>query len=304
MRKKSRFPFLFLVLTAVLCLPWSSSLPVSAQVATAAAPQKAQAKDKYAKLDKWRIHYQSYGKGSDALVFVHGWSCNLTFWDENAPLITGVRRLITVDLIGHGKSDKPQVTYDMNLFARSVDAVLKDAGIKRAVLAGHSMGTPVVRQFYRNYPEKTLGLILVDGSLTQFGTPEQMAPLIAAFKGPNYKQAMEQFIGTLAQNVASKAILDHITTDMLATPQYVVVGGMEAMNDPAIFKPDPIKVPVLAIYSAAPYWTPEYFAELHKIVPDMQEQVWTGVSHFLMMDQPQKFNSAVTAFLTSKSMVK
>ncbi len=50
--------------------------------------------------------------------------------------------MITVDLPGHGESDKPQIAYTMDLFARAVEAVMRDAGVDQAVLVGHSMGTP------------------------------------------------------------------------------------------------------------------------------------------------------------------
>jgi pimeloyl-ACP methyl ester carboxylesterase len=46
----------------------------------------------------------------------------------------------------------------MDLFANAIDAVLRDAKVERAVLVGHSMGTPVARQFYRKYPQKTLAI--------------------------------------------------------------------------------------------------------------------------------------------------
>src|SRR6185503_11087712 len=116
------------------------------------------APSRWAKLDGNRVHYKSYGKGRDALVFVHGWTCDMSFWSDQIPAFVNQTRVIAIDLPGHGKSDKPDITYSMDLFARAVDAVLKDAGVARAVLVGHSMGTPVIREFYRKYPEKTIGL--------------------------------------------------------------------------------------------------------------------------------------------------
>ena len=104
---------------------------------------------KYAKLDATKIHYQSQGKGKDALVLVHGWGCNLNHWRDQIPELSKRARVIAVDLPGHGSSDKPETKYDMDLFAAAIDAVMKDAGVERAVLVGHSMGTPVIRQFYR-----------------------------------------------------------------------------------------------------------------------------------------------------------
>src|SRR5262247_1796515 len=71
--------------------------------------------DRFAKLDSMRVHYRNYGEGKDAVVFIHGWSCNLNFWKANIPAFANQSRVIAVDLPGHGESDKPQVTYSMDL---------------------------------------------------------------------------------------------------------------------------------------------------------------------------------------------
>ena len=94
---------------------------------------------------------------------------NLDSWRDQVSDFAKRNRVIVIELPGHGQSDKPQTIYSMELFARAVDAVMSDAKVKRAVLVGHSMGTPVARQFYRKYPEKTLAIVIVDGSLRPFG---------------------------------------------------------------------------------------------------------------------------------------
>src|ERR1044071_7231498 len=156
-------------------------------VAPARVAQKADSH--FAKLDATRVHYFSYGKGEEALVLIHGWTQNADAWRDNAPDFARRNRVIVVELPGHGLSDKPQTTYTMDYFARAVDAVLRDAKVKRAVLVGHSMGTPVARQFYRKYPQKTLGIVIVDGGLRPFGTKEMREQFMAMFRGPNYKEA-------------------------------------------------------------------------------------------------------------------
>src|SRR6266404_5911527 len=98
--------------------------------------------------DGARVHYESYGKGKDAVVFIHGWTCDLSFWRGQAPVYQKHRSLL-IDLPGHGQSDKPEVSYTQERFARAVDAVMRDAGVDRAVLVGHSMGGPVALTFLR-----------------------------------------------------------------------------------------------------------------------------------------------------------
>src|SRR5215475_302219 len=260
--------------------------------------------DHFVKLDAMRVHYQNYGEGKEAIVFIHGWSCNLNFWKANIPAFTKQSRVIAIDLPGHGESDKPQVTYSMDLFARAVDAVLQDAKVERVTLIGHSMGTPVIRQFYRNYPNKTLALVIVDGNLRGFGSPEQMKQFVDPLRGPNYKEQAERMIGFIAQSVKDKKNLEEIRNTMMSTPQHVMVGAFDAMMDPGIWKQDKINAPTLALMAKQPQWDAEYEKFVRDLVPGIDYQMWEGVSHFLMMDEPQKFNDVVLAFLKKNKLVK
>src|SRR5262245_28709116 len=160
--------------------------------------------DRFARLDSMRVHYRNYGEGKDAVVFIHGWSCSLKYWKANIPAFVSQSRVIAIDLPGHGESDKPQITYSMDLFARAIDAVLQDAKVERATLVGHSMGTPVIREFYRKFPGKTRALVIVDGNLRPFSNPEQMKQFIDPLRGPDYKQQAELIIGFVAQAVKDK----------------------------------------------------------------------------------------------------
>src|SRR5215813_13887505 len=186
--------------------------------------KETQPQDRFAKLDTMRVHYQNYGEGNDAVVFIHGWSCNVNFWKANVPAFVNQSRVIAIDLPGHGESDKPQITYSMDLFARAIDAVLIDAGVERATLVGHRMGAPVIRQFYRKYPNKTRALVIVDGSLRPFSNPEQMKQIVDPLRGPNYKEQAERMIGFIAQSVNEKKHLDPTRPTTMNTPQHVMVG--------------------------------------------------------------------------------
>jgi pimeloyl-ACP methyl ester carboxylesterase len=258
--------------------------------------------DRFAKLDTMRVHYQNYGEGKDAVVFIHGWSCNLNFWKANIPAFVNQSRVIAIDLPGHGESDKPQFTYSMDLFARAIDAVLKDARVERVTLVGHSMGTPVIRQFYRNYPNKTRALVIVDGSLRPFSNTEQMKQFVDPLRGPNYKEQAERIIAFVSQSVKDKKTVEEIRASMMSTPQHVMLGAFEAMMDDAIWKQDKINAPTLAVMAKAPQWDAEYEKLVRELAPGIDYQMWEGVSHFLMMDEPQKFNDAVLAFLKKNKL--
>jgi pimeloyl-ACP methyl ester carboxylesterase len=259
---------------------------------------------RFATLDGTRIHYLNYGKGDEALVLIHGWTCSVDNWRDQIPDFAKRNRVIAIDLPGHGQSDKPQVAYTMDYFARATDAVMRDAKVKRAVLVGHSMGTPVARQFYRKYPEKTLAIVVDDGSLRQFATKALMDQMIAGFRGPNYKESMSQVFTMLAGPNLSAAASDRIKSVSLSTPQHVVVSAMEGMADPSIWGEDKIDVPVLAIMAKNPFYPPNLEESFRSIAPNMEFHMWEGVGHFIMIEKPKEFNEAVLAFLDKNKLLK
>jgi pimeloyl-ACP methyl ester carboxylesterase len=248
-------------------------------------------------LEGAKIHYTEYGAGENALLFVHGWACDETFWSGQAPALGAKFHVITIDLPGHGQSDKPQIAYTMDLYARAIDAVLRDAKVKAATLIGHSNGTPVIRQFYRKFPEKTRALVIVDGPLRPFGDKAMMEKFVARLKAPNYAENAGKMIDGMTSPIQDAALREKIKSAMLRTPQYVAATEFDSTLDDALWTPDKISVPVLMILAKQPAWSAEYEQFVRGIVPDLDWQMWDNVSHFLMMEQPERFNAALIAFL-------
>lgn len=297
---------------------------VSATAATARKPVAAEGESRYAKFEleasdlkaggkagtkrEVRVHYKSYGDkvgpGREALVLIHGWSCNLDYWRDSIPELAKRNRVIAIDLPGHGQSDKPEVSYSMDLFARAVAAVMKDAKVERAVLVGHSMGTPIARQFYRKYPAKTLGIVIVDGSLRPFGDKKLMDTFLAGFRGPNYVEAGKQMFAGMAGPNLSPEIMARIQASFMNTPQHVLVSAMEGMADDSIWGADKINVPVLAYMAKSPFWPPDTEQFDRGIAPNLDFQMIDGVGHFLMMEKPQQFNVAVIAYLVKNKLLQ
>jgi pimeloyl-ACP methyl ester carboxylesterase len=194
-----------------------------------AADTISDAPSRYAKSAEGKIHYKSFGKGKEALVFIHGWACDMSFFSEQVPHFAKKTRVIVLDLPGHGKSDAPAGAYSQTLFAESVRAVLDDAKVRRAVLVGHSMGMPVSRQFYRLYPKRTAGIVSLDGSLKAMITdPKVVEMIIGSLKGPDYLPAATRMVDGMLSQAPDSPHKAHIREVMLGTPQPVVYGSAEA----------------------------------------------------------------------------
>lgn len=247
-----------------------------------------------------KVFYQETGKGKSALIFIHGWTCNSDFWKRSIEAFPE-RRVIAIDLPGHGRSDKPQTEYSMEYFARSIEAVMKTAKVKKAVLVGHSMGTPVIRQFYRLYPKMTQGLVIVDGGLRPFVPKAQMEQFMAPIFA-DFKKNAPGFVEGMLQPIKDEGLKKEIRDSMNSTPHYVGISAMKGMMDDKIWAEDKINVPTLAILAENPFWPADTKDFYTKLAPGMDFRMWQGVSHFLMMEKPELFNKSIKLWLSKNSL--
>ncbi len=251
----------------------------------------------FAQLDGAKVHYTVTGNAEPTLVFVHGWACDETVWNEQTAEFGREIRCITVDLPGHGRSDKPEMPYTMHLYARAIDAVLRDAKVSSAILVGHSNGVPVIRQFYREFPGSVRALVIVDGALRPLADAATIKKFLEPFHGPDYPQLASKFVEGLTRSIKDEALRERIGATILRTPQNVSVSELESTTDPELWKPDKIDVPVLMIMAKQPAWTSEYEKFVRDLVPHLDYQMWENVSHFIMMERPHEFNDALRTWL-------
>ena len=267
--------------------------------AVAAVAQTANVK--WVTMDGNKVRYiDTGGDAKKAIVFVHCWTCNSEFWRDQIGAFPQYR-VIALDLPGHGESDKPRIEYTIEHFARSVEAVMNDAGVKKAVLVGHSMGTPVTRRFYELYPKKTLGIVVVDGALIPMGPRAEVEKFFEPMYA-NYKDAAPTFLEGMLQTTYP-SVRPFIRSSMLATEDYVGVSAMKAMLRDAYAEHGKIDVPVLAVMAPSPYWPKDLETQYRSVAPDIDFQMWTGVSHFLQLERPKEFNGQLKMFIVRKRLL-
>lgn len=112
--------------------------------------------------DGTRIAYQARGTGARVLVFLHAWGVSGRYFDEAVDALDlSAVRAITLDLRGHGDSDKPDVELTWDLLAHDVFAVADDAGVSRFVAVGHSLGGKLSQYLPLVQPSRIDALVLV-----------------------------------------------------------------------------------------------------------------------------------------------
>jgi pimeloyl-ACP methyl ester carboxylesterase len=110
-----------------------------------------------------RISYEEYGGGERPLILIHGLLMNRRMFDRLGPAMAkSGNRVITVDLLGHGRSDRPadMTQYSMTFFARQVEALLDHLELDDAVIGGTSLGANVTLELAYLEPDRVKAMMV------------------------------------------------------------------------------------------------------------------------------------------------
>ena len=129
-------------------------------------------------MEKWllfkntKISYTDSGKGA-VVVLLHGFLENKYMWKDVIPIISKNKRVLAIDLLGHGQSECIGYIHSMELMAEVVFAVLKSLRIRKITLIGHSMGGYVSLALSEKNPEIIRGLCLLNSTATSDDTSKK-----------------------------------------------------------------------------------------------------------------------------------
>jgi len=241
--------------------------------------------------DGVHIEYRMYGKGEPAVVLVHGWSCNENYWNAQIDALKAQYTVVLIDLAGHGASGRNRSDWSMANYGQDVAAVVRQIPNRQVVLVGHSMGATVVLEATRRIGDRVIGIIAVD-ALKSIGQPpmpqKQIETRVAAFRSDFIGETRKFVSESLFPRNANPQFVNKVAYDMSLASPAVAVASMEALlsTDLAPVVAD-VHVPVMAINSDL---EPTDTARIRKSLPDFTAEVIPHTSHFLMMDDAQRFN--------------
>jgi len=132
-----------------------------------------------------KLAYEDRGAGEPAFVFVHGWTCDRTFFAPQAAHFARRHRVVSVDLRGHGDSDKPEGPYPIAAYADDLAHIIDHLGLGGVVAVGHSMGGTAVLQLAAAYPERVAAVVqgwtVGSAHFSQLEVPDQVNAMIEGF---------------------------------------------------------------------------------------------------------------------------
>lgn len=232
--------------------------------------------------------------GGPAVVLVHGWAGNRTYWANQVDYLAARHQVIALDLAGHGESGGGRTDWNLHAFGYDVLAVVEEIGTPTVVLIGHSMGGDAIVYAAQHLGEAVAGLVWVDAFRSLGDEPESSSEQVAAFVAPfraDFNGAVRQFVTNMFPASADPDLVARVAADMAAAPRDAALGSLGyALNrePPLLAALGDISAPVVAINpDVAP--TDTESLRRHGVEPI----VLSNVGHFLMLEDPDQFNSAL-----------
>jgi pimeloyl-ACP methyl ester carboxylesterase len=241
-------------------------------------------------VDGVEIRYEAAGSGEPVLVFVHGWSCDRSYWRAQTDHFAASHRVVAIDLGGHGESGLGRKDWTMAAFGGDVRAVVEALGLRKVVLVGHSMGGHVIAEAAQLMPDRVAALVLVDTfeDVDRRVSAEELERFLAPMRA-DFRRTTEAWVRrNLFVGHSDPKLVERIATDMADGPAAVGLSAMENIrryDEGAALAV--VRVPVRLI-NADRFLTNLGAARRRK--PDVSLAVMPGVGHFLMMEDPDEFN--------------
>ncbi|GIU85264.1 MAG: alpha/beta hydrolase [Acidimicrobiales bacterium] len=223
------------------------------------------------------LYYEEFGEGDDVVVYLHGLlldSC-MNRGLARAIASTGRRRVVLLDLAGHGRSDKPlhAGAYRMDLFGRQVVALLDHLGVDTAILGGVSLGANVSLQVAVAFPERVRALIL-EMPVLEIATPGAALVFVPLLLLARFARPVVGAVTGLVRRLprpphdAARSVMESMSTppEVIAAVLHGILVGPVA---PSIEDRKKIDVPVLVLAHPRDFIHP--FSDAENIVSQLQD---------------------------------
>lgn len=252
----------------------------------------------FCRVNDVKFYYEDHGT-EGPLIFLHGLMGSSENWKSQVDYFKDKRRVIAVDLRGHGQSDKPRGNYSIKRFSEDLFSFVKELRIEKAVIAGYSMGGLIALRFALDHQEIVEKLILID---TGARTPLGRKLLVSASQiilRISYKAFLKVYL-SFPKNY-SKSQIREAKERILKTPKHVVNSCFSAVKEFDVTSElSNILVPTLIIHGSEDKQQPLSQAKYMKEhILNSELVVLEGVGHATIVEASEKVGKAIEKFIVS-----
>src|ERR1700722_355213 len=241
--------------------------------------------------DGVHIEYRMFGSGEPAVILVHGWASDANYWQEQFEALKAHYTVVAVNLAGHGGSGSNRSDWSIQNYAGDVAAVAKEIPNQHLVLVGHALGATVALAAVPLIGARVSGVIAVE-ALRSVGEPalppQEVARRVAPFRADFVGETRKLVTESLFRRDANRLLVQKVAYDMSLEAPAVAVPSLQSLLslDLSTLLPA-VRVPVYAINSDL---LPTDAARIRKSLPNFTLDVVSHSGHFLMLEDPARFN--------------
>ncbi len=270
-----------------------------------------------------KMHYIDVGKGRDVL-FLHGNPTSSYLWRNVIPHVQPLGRCVAPDLIGMGKSDKPDIEYSYFDHYKYLEGFIEKLGLKNILLVMHDWGGGLGNHYAHTHQDNVRGLVLMETivkTISWDDWPEQAKAPFQGFRTPGVGEQLILENNTFVEQVLPGAILRTLTDEemnryrepdktnesrlpTLRWPREIPIDGEPADVSKAVdefsqwlTKTDVPKLLLTADPGAIMRMTGQWCIDS---LPNLTHvEVGPGV-HFIQEDRPHEIGAAISAWMKDK----
>jgi pimeloyl-ACP methyl ester carboxylesterase len=267
----------------------------------------------YVRLSDGITHYElGNPAGEETVVLVHGFSVPYYIFDPTFDFLAQDGfRVLRYDLLGRGFSDRPDLSYNIEIFVRQLSDLLNALNLTRPViLAGLSMGGPITATFTARYPERVKKLVLIDpaGARTLW-----MSRVFNTVAAPGIGERIVDLAGnggvirTIASDIYNKQLMEHFVERYMVQAQYKGFRNalLSTIRNEVIDccidtfrKVGSLATPVLLIWGRHDTTVPlRHSDDLRAAMPGAEFHIIEDCSHIPHYERPQETNAILRDFL-------
>jgi pimeloyl-ACP methyl ester carboxylesterase len=252
-----------------------------------------------------QLAFDDKGTGN-AVLFIHGHPFNRTMWNPQIAALAPWYRKIVPDLRGYGASfDISRYSITLEEFAADLASLLDELHVEKACVVGLSMGGQIAMEFSRAYPERVAGLILA-ATFARAETPEGVE-----FRHRTADYIVEHGMALHGCDLLPKLISGNsmrkrpevasfVYNMIAATDPHNAAAALRGRAERRDYTPSLSKIdaPTLIVVGTEDaFTTVEEARQLHELIPQAQLEVFDGIGHLPNLEDPDRFNSTLRAFL-------
>lgn len=297
----TRHTLIFLVLAAALVAGLVTGLTACRP---SAEPHRPLAHKTFLSQDGLEIRYDVSGDphGRITVMLIHGWCNDKSYWRHQLPVLNKTYQVVTVDLAGHGESEKTREDWTMAAFAADVSGILAALDLYQVILVGHSMGGAVILETARQNNGRILGVVGIDTfhDVELAYSSDQLSQMTAPFR-ENFETAMKDMIPKLFAPGSDPDLARSVADDMARSNPAMAIQSIENYYTYDFKAPlRQIRVPVRAINQAgSPYFFANNEAAGKKYNPGFEIKTISGAGHYMHLEAPESVTPVLLDTLTA-----